>query len=115
MRLVQLKIKIKSLAAEARIIRHEEKKCLSAPVGYRLLSDYDRQESLYLHRIHVVRAECRHSLLAYGFLRGTPYRKMESTCRVPPRWSKVEDIARRFGGAEFDEDQFKAWRKEVDC
>jgi hypothetical protein len=32
------------------------------------------------HRKHVVGIDIRHHLLAYAFLRGTPYRKLEAKC-----------------------------------
>lgn len=34
--------------------------------------------------------------LAYNFLRGTPYRSIEPTCKVPPNWEDVKDILVRF-------------------
>lgn len=50
-------MKIKSLAAEARIIRQHEKKS----------DDPDEKRSLYLHRIQVVRVEARSALLLNAF------------------------------------------------
>ncbi len=63
-----LKIKIKSLAAEARIIRQEEKKW-PGPSDVRL--------GLREHRIKDVRREARAALLAYGYLRGRTIHQME--------------------------------------
>lgn len=63
-----LKIKIKSLAEEARIIRHEEKKWYGPS---------ETRTGLYLHRVRDVRSEARAALLAYGFLRGRPYAALE--------------------------------------
>lgn len=81
-----LKVKIKSLAEEARIIRKEEKR-----------SKGDKREGLYFHRIRVVRREARHSLLAYGFIRGRKYRQIEATCKTPPDWSEVQRMVLKYG------------------
>lgn len=83
----ELKIKIKSLAAEARIIRSEEKKWPG--------QSYVRS-SLHGHRTGIVRNEARHSQLAYGFLRGRPYVAMEQKAKTEPNWDRVENIAVRF-------------------
>lgn len=66
---VKLKVKVKHLAAEARIIRREANK----------LSGLDKH-SLNQHRTTTVRREARATQLVYGYLRGTPYRSMEATC-----------------------------------
>lgn len=67
-----LRVKIKSLAEEAKIIKLEEKRNKKA------------REELYLHRINVVRTEARATLLAYGFIKNKPYRLIESKGVVPP-------------------------------
>lgn len=54
-----LKVKIKSLAEEARIIRKEEKR-----------SHGQLRDELYRHRIDVVRYKSRLALLAYALIRG---------------------------------------------
>lgn len=66
-----LKVKIKSLAAESRIIRHEEKRAY----------DNDQREGLYLHRVKDVRHESRASQLAYAYLRGVPFSVVEPSSR----------------------------------
>jgi len=123
-RLSHLRVKIKSLAAEANIIRNEEKR----------YSDYQgdvytgERQSLQEHRKGIVRQTMRESLLAYGFLRGLSLREIEGPNlhpvkvkkprnpawppptvrpprtkprtkkeRVPPDWKKVEDTVKRFG------------------
>lgn len=107
-----LKIKLKSLAAEAKIIRKEEKKEL----GFRV--------ELRDHRIFPVRREARHTLLAYSFLRGRPYREVENKCLRPPDWVKVEAMVRKygapFGGSTTQDNEemakvmarFKEWPKQ---
>ena len=82
---VYLKVKIKSLAAEAKIIRVEERKNKKARQG------------LAEHRRTVVRNEARHSLLAYGFLRGKKYSQMEAKCHEYPDFERVERMVKKYG------------------
>lgn len=87
-----LKIKIMSLAAEAKIIRREEKRW---PWG-----DDDARPtraSLYFHRTWDVRNEARAALLAYGYLRGRAYAQLEYKCHEPPNWHRVMQIVAKFG------------------
>ena len=92
---VRLKIKIKSLAAEAAIIRKEERKELG---WRRRKNDPSRAtyQSLRNHRVDTVRRTARYSLLAYGFLRGREYLRMEKTCREPVFWPAVWKEIERF-------------------
>ena len=86
-RRVYLKVKVKSLAEEAKIIRREEKraKLLSIRIGLRE------------HRIGIVRHEARHSHLAYGFLRGRAYLEIENKASEAPDWAKVRKMVEKFG------------------
>lgn len=101
-----LRVKLKSLAEEARIIKHEERKANK-------YKDYDLQNSLSVHRKAVVRREARATLLAYQYLRGIPY----SVCEKPnpdkpnpPYWPSVESMVKRYGRVrDFDH---TAWVKE---
>lgn len=71
-----LRVKLKSLAAEAKIIRKEERRSWG---GLR--------ESLHLHRINEVRQEARATHLAYGFIRGLMLGQMEPIRYVgEPAW-----------------------------
>lgn len=90
MRTIHLKVKIKSLAAESRIIRHEE---LKFPRGDRNNATF---ASLIDHRREVVRPAARSAQLAYGFLRGRAYRRLEATCHEPPNWTEVAKNVARF-------------------
>lgn len=65
-RLTDLKIKLLSLAAEARIIADEQER--QRRRGRRAAVDHLRQ-----HRVKVVAREARFSLIAYAYLRGMPY------------------------------------------
>jgi len=86
-RKTHLKVKIKSLAAESKIIRLEE------------LRSQDRQlkNSLYFHRVNAVRSESRTSQLAYAFLRGREYGDVEQKCSVAPDFVKIQSLVERFG------------------
>ena len=103
MRTYELKVKIKSLAEEARIIRKEEKS---------LPGDSHHRTNLHNHRVVDVRREARASQLAYAYMRGTAYLRVEQTCKREPNWERVENVAKRFIGSDFDQDAFEAWRKE---
>lgn len=96
---IPLRVKIKSLAAEARIISVEERRALR-----RLLhADSDRVDalrasyaSLREHRRAVVARAAREALLAYGFLRGRPYARLEPANSSPPDFSSIWKVAQRF-------------------
>ena len=89
-RRVFLKVKIKSLAAEARIIRAEE--------GKRKGKDNEEERAgLHEHRVRVVRSEQRHTLLAYGFIRGRALEQIEPKSTTPVDWKKVKGMVERYG------------------
>jgi len=90
----QLRVKIKSLAEEAKIIRKEEGKTFG-----------QLREELYLHRIGIVRNEARHAHLAYGFIRGRTYEQMEANAKSAPDWDHVKRLVKKYGPKE--EIQFK--------
>lgn len=93
---VFLKIKLKSLAAESRIIRHEERK------------SYDKQRCrLHEHRVGEVRREARATHLAYGFLRGVPRLSIERKAKTEPDWDKIRRMAGRYGDAS----KFGEWQQ----
>jgi acetyl-CoA acetyltransferase len=94
-RLIHLRIKIKSLAAEAMSIREEARK-VHGMVKWELNH----------HRTTTVRWHARHNLLAYGLLRGTPYEVMEKKCNGAPSFMTVEKHAKTFGGTE---EEITAW------
>lgn len=62
----RLRVNVKSLAAEAKLIRHEERR-----------AGYQYQTELALHRRGRLRMEARYSQLALAFLRGRPYASVE--------------------------------------
>jgi hypothetical protein len=97
--LPELRVKIKSLAAEAVIIRREERKSLgnarwlknSQQDASGFYSQYDR---LHSHRVYDVRDEARGAQLAYAYLRGVPKAKVEAN-------TKWEDVPARVVGIAF--------------
>lgn len=104
-RIKMLKVKIKSLAEEARIIRLEEGR--SEPGS-------QQQSELHEHRVRDVRKEQRASLLAYAFLRGVPLAACEAKAATEPDWKRVLAIAIKFGplaASNRDEgERFGQWR-----
>lgn len=98
-RLIHLKVKVKSLAAEAVIIRAEAKK-VKGEVKHRL----------NVHRTGVVRWHARHNQLAYGLLRGRPYEVMEKHCCEAPDFAEIAKLAGRFGG---EDEEVSVWIREA--
>ncbi len=91
---IYLKVKIKSLADEARTIHKEELKPHKDmdECGYS-----DERRGLWIHRTGPVRREARHALLAYGFIRGRKYRQMEAKCEFEPDWDTVQRLVTKYG------------------
>jgi hypothetical protein len=87
-RVRMLKVKVKSLAEEARIIRLEES---------RAGKDGFLRSELHHHRVVDVCKEQRSSLLAYGFLRGVEYAAIEAKTETPPDWPRVAKLVSKFG------------------
>jgi hypothetical protein len=84
-----LKVKIKSLAEEARIIRKEEERTFG-----------DLRDELHVHRVTVVRRACRHAILAYAIVRGVDLLKVEPIRYTEPNWADVEKMVRKYGSSE---------------
>lgn len=96
-----LKVKIKSLAEEARIIRKETKRAKRVSI----------KNGLAEHRKGVVRNEARHTHLAYGFLRGREYRQMEPKAHETPNWDKVRKMVSKYG-THFGAYGYENWKQE---
>lgn len=94
-----LRVKLKSLAEEARIIRLEETRAIKH-------QKYSLQASLRWHRVDTVRSEARHTLLAYQYLSGRSYDACEQPGSRPVDWKKVEAMVKKYGHMAFDKD---AW------
>lgn len=78
--IAKFKVKIRSLAEEARIIRHVARKrkrhVLTEKYGTYTFTSFVSSD-LRSHNVTVVRPEQRHTLLAYAFYRGVPYASVE--------------------------------------
>lgn len=96
-----LKVKIKSLAEEARIIRRETKLAKSTSI----------KNGLAEHRKGVVREEARLTHLAYGFLRGREYRQMEAITHTTPNWDRVRKMVSKYG-THFAAYGYENWKQE---
>lgn len=98
----KFRVKIRSLAEEARIIRHEERK-------------HDGQSSdrgcLRHHRITVVRSEQRATLLAYAWCRRIPYSVVESVNSSAPDMKSVQRICKSLGWSLWmpSDEEFASW------
>jgi len=96
-----LKVKIKSLASEAQIIRAEERKWKRRLPTYK----FGNQPSpiyfgLHEHRICVVRRESRSALLAYGFIRHKSYRSIEQKNKQghePAQSWRIAELVSKYG------------------
>lgn len=85
-----LRVKSKSLADEARIIRKEERRSRS-PI----------REELHWHRVSTVRDEARATHLAYGLIKGKTISQIERPTIRRPRieslWKKVQTMITKYG------------------
>jgi hypothetical protein len=105
----KLKIKIKSLAQEARIIRREERRALRTGRWAKAHEELDDQkshyalyESLHGHRTMDLRGEARASLIAYAFMRGKPLIDTWDKTRPRPPYHQAALIVKRFDPASFE-------------
>lgn len=111
---VYLRVKIYTLAQEARIIRKYERRrtantramknsfVLAMASGHATawteqmkLNDVER-EKLHNHRCGVVRPEARASHLVANFFRGTALKAAEAKSYEPPDWPKMTKMVERF-------------------
>lgn len=100
MQTAALRVKIKSLAEEARIIRLEERRAKGRRVspGVFLGRDDKLWWSLNAHRTWDVRNEARSSILAYAFIRGRSYAACERPAKDnPPDLKRVLHLVEKYG------------------
>jgi hypothetical protein len=83
----RLRVNVKSLAAESRIIRQEERRCGGA---YR--------DELSLHRRGRLREESRYAQLALAFVRGRAYKTVEREAYGVPQPSRLVNKVKQFTG-----------------
>lgn len=97
-----LKIKLKSLAAEAKIIRKEEGRSFG-----------DLRCEMHGHRVNLIRSESRHTHLAYGFLRGQTLVQIEPRSYSAVDWERVYVMVKRYGdGSKTQRTAFDRWKEE---
>jgi len=122
-----LRVKVLSLAAEAKIIRKEQNyrhrqrdHAIANGYGERVAEYHDKvRAGLHEHRVTVVRNESRVANIAYGFLRGREYYEIEQYCYTTPNWKRVEELVMKY--AEHDnpkynrpvEEIFKDWKERA--
>lgn len=97
-----LKVKIKTLVAESKIIKEEERKALADPKNTTVCDSHGGAPSVYNekytelrnHRRGPLREAARHNHLAYGALRGIPYSAMEQKIKEEniPSFTQVKII-----------------------
>lgn len=68
---------------------------LSSPPADWLIGHDTQQKSLHHYRTEPLRRQMRAAHLAYGFLRGVPYKKMEQKSYTPPPWLELEKVERQ--------------------
>ena len=97
-RKLALRIKVKHLAEEAKIIRKEEHR-----------TNGDTRNWLHIHRVHNVRHECRATQLAYAFAKGTPLEALERYPTEIPKsvWKRVKTMVKLY--ADRSNEEFVNW------
>lgn len=111
----ELKIKSKSLAAEARIIRAEEIKVrnhararslVQRPVSHLM----GTRLSLYEHRTGIVRVEARATFLARAYLKGMSRVQVEQNPVTDAQTIKrVKAMVTKYGPRPFNEEALTNW------
>lgn len=99
---IYLRVKLKSLASEAKHIRLEEHKAKDAKEFFEL-------QALREHRIHKVRTTGRATLLAYQFLRGVPYAVCEQEDSRPFDITPVLTMIQKYGDRSFTLKSLTDW------
>ena len=100
---VFLRIKLKDLAYESKLIRIEEERANKA-------HNFTLQNQLHEHRIGKVRTAARETLLAYMYLRNFPYEAIEQPDSKPltkDGIKRIERMVRKYGKVTFS---FKEWK-----
>ena len=102
---IELKIKAKSLAAEARIIRNLERRLKRRVTeggkprpGLTDDRTFSAFQKIRFHRILDVRTEVRVTNLARAFLKGHAYARVEHFAHAYPPMDRVKKMAERYGG-----------------
>lgn len=86
-----LRVKLKNLAQESKLIRREEQRARAGQL----------RDELALHRRGIVRTAARDTHLAYGFIKGRALIQMEHNCEHKdwsrPNWDAITKMVKRYG------------------
>jgi len=115
MKYAELRIKVKSLAAEIALIHQDEIRLKGRARRARGGGFEDRDhvsnfQSLRSHR-QDLKEESRAALLALTFLRGHPYDFHEKASQKEVPFERVKEIAKKFGRFTWSADKWEAWQK----
>lgn len=111
-----VKIKVKSLAEEAKMIRREENLLKWKKRAARGRERAQKAiQGLQLHRVREVRREARSANLAYGFMLGLEYDQMENFAWSQPDWNKIQRLIENYGEGGHNEllDKFQSWKEKA--
>lgn len=97
----RLRVNVKSLAAESRLIRQEEKRCGLIYV-----------ELLRFHRINELREESRYAGLALAFIRGRKYSEVENKGSRSVDVIRLEKKVEKFIHHRPGSPDFRNWLKD---
>ena len=95
----KLRVNVKSLAAEAKIIRDEIKRA----------STTEARHALHDHRMTRVRPQARLAHLALAFTRGIPYKVVEPKAKIKPCAKDLTNKIIRFAWTPNAEQKIHDW------
>jgi hypothetical protein len=98
----KLRVNVKSLAAEAKIIREE----------IRMADTKEAKNVLHDHRMTRVRPEARLAHLALAFTRGVPYKTVECNAREKPPVRDLVAKVSRFAWTPDAEQKINNWLRQ---
>lgn len=114
-----LKIKLKSLMEEVKIIRHEEDK-LKPAIRKGSEGAAKMVNEMAHHRRWDLRRESRATLLAYGFIRGRSYEQIEPKVthyhvpvEVKQRVERIAKMVHRYGSIDWNPEDVGAYQTKV--
>lgn len=117
-----VKVKCVSLADEAKLICKYERERLAKAAyarsqGKEERADYHYQNywSMRQHRVNDIRKEARIANVAYGFLLGRPYNKIERNSYTQPNWGRIKSLVLLKGEGDKAEleKRYDAWEVEA--
>jgi len=115
-----LKVKVLSLAEEAKIIRRLEKRRLKyARKDKKEHKNSDLNYQIYFglrsHRIFNVRNEARAAHLAYGYLKGLNFQQMEQKTysNNQPNWNRVKKLVDSYTGPDINKSKLLNYNEWV--